>query len=290
MKPLRKFFADANDSFRDLFRRWRISVSDPENRLETRYIHMSPAGFAMSVVATLFLIFCIVLALVAYTPVLDFLPGYRTDATKSRETLMRTLIRIDSLERRMNDMLAYNESMILVVDGKTPAMRSVQNDSLPRDKSIVPTSPADSVLRRQMESDGKYGIRTSSATGGRSNIIAVAPMDGIIAERFDMKSNSYGIRIAGAPESQIVAIADGTVLLNDWSPETGNSIAIQHHNGMISVYRRLSGTLVRKGQRVKGSEVIGYSTAGDGKDDLSTFAFELWVDGKPADPESYILF
>lgn len=123
MKPIRKFFADANDSFRDLFRRRRVSVSDPENRLETRFIHISPAGFAMSIVATVFLIFCIVLALVAYTPVLDFLPGYRTDATKSRETLMRNLIRIDSLERKMNDMLAYNESIILVVDGKTPTMR-----------------------------------------------------------------------------------------------------------------------------------------------------------------------
>lgn len=58
---------------------------------------------------------------------------------------------------------------------------------------------------------------------------------------------------------------------------------------MISVYRMLSGTLVGKGQRVKGSEVIGYSTAG-GDNDLSTFAFELWSDGKPVDPESYILF
>lgn len=289
MKPIRKFFADANDSFRDLFRRRRVSVSDPKNRLETRFIHISPAGFAMSIVATVFLIFCIVLALVAYTPVLDFLPGYRTDATKSRETLMRNLIRIDSLERKMNDMLAYNESIILVVDGKTPTMRSVQNDSLPRDKSIVPTSAADSLLRRQMESDGKYGIRNSASASGHTNINAVAPMDGIIAERFDIKSGLYGIRIAGAPESQIVAIADGTVILNDWSPENGNSVAIQHPNGMISVYRMLSGTLVGKGQRVKGSEVIGYSTAG-GDNDLSTFAFELWSDGKPVDPESYILF
>ena len=49
MKPIRKFFADANDSFRDLFRRRRVSVSDPENRLETRFIHISPAGFAMSI-------------------------------------------------------------------------------------------------------------------------------------------------------------------------------------------------------------------------------------------------
>lgn len=289
MKPIRKFFADANDSFRSMFRRRRVSVSDPENRLETRYIHISPAGFAMSIVATIFLMFCIVLALVAYTPVLDFLPGYRTDATKARETLMRSLIRIDSLERRMNDMLAYNESIILVMDGKTPAVRSIQNDSLPRDKSIVPASQADSLLRQQMESDGKYGIRTSP-TVGRTNINAVAPMEGIIAERFDMKSGLYGIRIAGAPESQIVAIADGTVILNDWSPDAGNSVAIQHPNGMISVYRRLSGTLVVKGQRVKSSEVIGYSTAGEEKDDLSTFAFELWSDGKPVDPESYILF
>ncbi len=273
------------------FRKLRISVSDSETHREIRHIHLSPAGMVASGLALLVIVFVIVLTAVAYTPVLDMMPGYRTNASRSRETLMRSLIRIDSLERKMNDMLAYNESVILVVNGKTPAMRTVQNDTLHRDKSIVPPSHADSVFRRRMEQNDRFAPDGDAAKQGAgiTKINAVPPMDGIIAGRFDAKNGLYGIRITGAPEAQVVAIADGTVVENEWSPEAGNTIAVQHANGLLSVYRRLTNTLAGKGQRVKSSDVLGYAMSGDGSD-ASVFDFELWGDGKPVDPESYILF
>ncbi len=270
-----------------LWRKMRISISDAQTHREIRHIHLSPAGMAASTLALLVLIFVIVLTAVAYTPILDMMPGYRTNATRSRETLMRSLIRIDSLERKMNDMLAYNESIILVVDGKTPAMRTVENDTTQTDKSIVPPSHADSVFRRQMERNEQLAAQSKKREA--TNINAVPPMDGIISGRFNAKSGLYGIRITGSPEAQVVAIADGTVIDNEWSPEAGNTVAIQHTNGIVSVYRRLTNTLVGKGQLVKGSDVVGYAMSSDGSE-ASSFEFELWGDGKPIDPESYILF
>lgn len=274
-----------------LFRKMRISVSDSETHREIRHIHLSAAGMAASGLALIVLLFILVLAAVAYTPILDMMPGYRTNATRSRETLMRSLMRIDSLERKMNDMLAYNESVILVVNGKTPAMRTVQNDTLRRDKSIVPPSAADSLFRRRMESNDRFAP-ADDGTGrntGITKINAIPPMDGIISARFDAKSGLYGIRLTGAPEAQVVAIADGSVIGNEWSPESGNTVAVQHSNGLVSIYRRLTNTLVGKGQRVKSSDVLGYAMSGDGSE-ASVFEFELWGDGKPVDPESYILF
>ena len=274
-----------------LFRKIRISVSDAETHREIRYIHLSPAGMVASGLALLVLLFLVVLLAVAYTPILDMVPGYRTNAARSREMLMRSLIRIDSLERRMNDMLAYNESVILVVNGKTPAMRTVRSDTLKRDKNIVPPSSADSVFRRQMENNDRFAPASSAASPSAdvTNINAVPPMDGIIAGRFDAKSGLYGIRLTGEPEAQVVAITDGTVIDNEWLPESGNTITIQHTNGMVSIYRRLTNTLVGKGQRVKGSDVLGYAMSGDGNE-ASVFEFELWGNGKPVNPETYILF
>ena len=224
----------------------------------------------------------------AYTPLLDMLPGYRTDASRSRQTLIRTLIRVDSLERKVNDMLVYNENRILVVDGKMPAMSSVRSDSVAFDKSIVPPSGADTIFRRQMENDRLYALNQGTTSQQRTTINAVKPMEGIIAERFNAKVGLFGIRMAAAAEQQILSIADGTVVAVDWLPESGNSIMVQHDNGIASIYRNLSGAIVTKGQRVISGEVIGYSAVEDEAEKM--FEFEMWMGGKPLNPESYILF
>ena len=274
-------------ALREIFRKRRISISNPETGNETWYAHISPIGIGSALIALAFIIFGILLILVAYTPLLDMLPGDRTDASKSRETLVRSLIRIDSLERKMNDMLIYNENRILVVDGKTPTMRTVQNDTTARNKQVVPPSKADSLFRRQMENDSAYALNTSSGNA-HSNINAIKPMEGIISERFNAKVGLYGVRMAGTPSTQIVAIAAGTVTAVDWTPDGDHCVTIQHDNGMVSVYRHLSSTIVAKGQRVASGEVVGYSA--DEEKSEALFEFELWMGGKPLDPEAYIIF
>ena len=119
----------------------------------------------------------------------------------------------------------------------------------------------------------------------------VAPIEGIVIERFDIKRENFGIRIAASPDTQIVAADDGVVVMNLWTPETGYLIEIQHSNNLISIYKNLSKSLVTKGQRIKRGGVIGSNTEvlADGGD-AKIFEFELWSNGKPVDPESYIVF
>ena len=89
--------------------------------------------------------------------------------------------------------------------------------------------------------------------------------------------------------TQVSAIADGVVVLSEWSPEAGHSIVIQHKDNYLSVYRHLSGVLLSKGERVQGAQAIGY--AGSDKDaELSMLEFELWREGKAVNPELYIIF
>ena len=80
-------------------------------------------------------------------------------------------------------------------------------------------------------------------------------------------------------------------MLSLWTPETGYIIEVQHAGNLLSVYRNLSQSLVTPGQRVRRGEVIGTNTealadAGDAK----ILTFELWNNGKPVDPEGYIVF
>lgn len=240
-------------------------------------------------VAVVTLIFCVLLLFVAYTPLLDLMPGYRTNAAQSREQLIRSIVRVDSLERKINDMLTYNENRILVVSGKTPAMQSVKNDSLQRAKAFVPPSKEDSLLRQKIENDERYRLNVTKPNQTAQNSLnAVAPMYGIISERFNSKS-LLGMRIDGAKDAQVSAVADGVVVMSEWSPEAGHCVVIQHTNGFMSLYRNLSGTLVKKGESIKSAQTIG--TAGAAKEsEKSVLEFELWCDGKAVNPELYILF
>ena len=64
---------------------------------------------------------------------------------------------------------------------------------------------------------------------------------------------------------------------------------IQHADNLLSVYRGLSQTLAQTGQSVKRGDLVGYNAEAAGGE-VRLFEFELWSNGKPVDPEGYILF
>ena len=271
-----KLFEKINFWIGEARRKRRVTIYD--NNEEVWHADLSPIKSGAIGVAIIALVFGVLLLLVAYTPLLDIMPGYRTNAGRSREMLIRSIVRIDSLERKVNDMLTYNENRILVVSGKTPAMQSVKNDSLQRAKAFVAPSQADSLLRQ----------KTKPNQTEQSALNAVAPMYGIVSERFNAKA-LQGIRINGTKEAQVLATADGVVLLNEWSPEKGHCVVIQHNNNFVSLYRNLSSVVITKGEQVKGAQAIG--CAGSDQDEtLSMLEFELWSNGKAVNPELYIVF
>lgn len=286
-----KFFRNISSWFRELLRKRRLSISNVANNEEEWYVHISPAALFSAFVAMIIVLFIILLTLVAYTPVLEFLPGYRTEATRSREMLIENTMRMDSIESVINRMLTYNESVTMVLEGRSPVIPSrAENDSLNLDKSLILPNAADSALRAQMEGDGVYSLgQGSSRRSVREAVEMVTPVNGIITKPFDIKSQQYGVKIAAAAESEVAAIEGGTVILSIWSPDSGYTIQIQHSSNLLSIYKHLVSSSVAKGQIVKRGELIG-TTGDSSRDEQKQFEFELWSDGKAVDPESYIIF
>lgn len=279
------------NTWRNIFRKRRFNMLNATDNSEEWHMHLSPASIFAGLVAFVLLLFILVLSLVAYTPILEFLPGYRTEAGRSRENLMQNIMRIDSMERVMNDMMTYNENIALVMQGKTPVARTYSSsDSTRTSKVLVMPSPEDSILRAQMEGEGIYSLAGSKPPRRQTGeSMLITPIDGIITERFDIRGGSFGVRIAAAAGDPVTAIGDGTVVINRWTPEAGHILEIQHTNNLLSIYRHLSQPLVVKGDRIHAGDVIGYSAeVQDGK--IEAFEFELWNNGKPVDPEGYILF
>ena len=288
-----KFLKNIRAWQRNFFRKRRFNMLNATDNSEEWHMHLSPASIFAAFVSFALLLFILILTLVAYSPVLEFLPGYRTEADRSRESLVQNIIRLDSMERMMNDMLTYNQNIALIMVGKTPVARVLDNsDSTRATNVLVMPSPEDSVLRAQMEGDGEYAVTGRSGGSRRSVREAIelaTPVEGIITDRFDIRNGNFGIRIAAAASDRIAAVDNGTVVLSLWTPETGYMVELQHAGNLLSVYKGLSQSLVTKGQTIRAGELIGYNAEAE-QGEVRLFEFELWNNGKPVDPEGYIVF
>lgn len=85
------------------------------------------------------------------------------------------------------------------------------------------------------------------------------------------------------------SIGDGYVVLSDWTHEGGFTIAVQHAEGYVSVYKHNQRLLKRVGDRVRAREAVAMS---GNSGEISTgphLHFELWLDGLAQDPVYYLV-
>lgn len=271
-------------------------MSDPIRNREEWSVHTSPAALLGSFVAFCVFLFLLIMIFVAYTPILNIFPGYRTDAERMNDRLVQSIMRIDSLDSRINDMLTYNENIAMIMQGKTPVLpsRLSDADTSSLDKTLIPPSQLDSLLRLQMEGNGDYSLSRTLQSLDKKTEAAfefAVPVEGIITQHFSRNDNYLGVGIQAAPNSPISSIDDGTVVNVLTATDTGITITVQHFNGYLSVYKNLSQPLVSQGQAIKSGQVIGYNAmhkAGDKTNPL--LELEIWNEGKAVDPEMYIVF
>lgn len=275
--------------FRNLSRRHRLSLHDRHNESEVWYMFISPLKAIAVTVAVVLILFILILTLVAYTPILNLIPGY--SGNKQREEMIQNILRVDSIEQKLLDIEAWGYDVALIMEGKTPVVRDVTQ----RSDSVAITAPEmvrrsaeDSVLRAQMEGGGIYSINQRRSSG---ELDMQTPVRGVVASRFSPKDGQFGVGIVTAVSQQVLAIMEGTVTLSVWTPEDGYLIEIQHTGNLISIYKNLSQSLMEPGARVRKGEAIG--STGESTDpagDKRLFELEIWQNGNPINPENYIVF
>ena len=240
------------------------------------------------------MILFVLLLLMAYTSILDILPKYRTQSERLNEQLTEHIMRLDMMERNMNDILAYNEAVATIMGGSTPTLHStILTDTIRYDKSRILPTRADSLLRDALESiTGEYSLSNTKPLQSESARFST-PMRGSIIRNFDAPESSYDIAIMSLDgESSVMSVERGTALAVEEQADGTLNVMIQHTEGYISVYKNLGETLVRKGQSVQSGAVIGRirTSAGEGIEEKNILTFELWYNGTAVDPELYILF
>ncbi len=88
--------------------------------------------------------------------------------------------------------------------------------------------------------------------------------------------------------AEIVSIFSGRVVFSDWMRGYGLTAIVDHGEGLLSIYAHVSSLVVERGERVSRGQRLG--TVGDTGSLSGPFLyFELRVDGKPTDPEPWLL-
>lgn len=87
--------------------------------------------------------------------------------------------------------------------------------------------------------------------------------------------------------SPIQAAADGVVIIAEWYGGYGNTVVIDHGNGITSLYAHASELYVQEGQVVKAGEAIA-SVGSTGFSTGPHLHFEVREDGEPVDPFNFL--
>ncbi|MBN1364858.1 MAG: M23 family metallopeptidase [Syntrophaceae bacterium] len=96
-----------------------------------------------------------------------------------------------------------------------------------------------------------------------------------------------GIDISTRFGKAIVAPADGLVVVCGYESMDGNTIRIEHGHGFTTAYLHLSKMQVKRGQRVKKGEIIGY--VGDsGRSTGPHLHYGVYVNNVPVNPKKYL--
>ena len=274
-------------------------IRKEENFEEKLSIRLSPISLFLTTGGMVVLLIVLVIWLVAFTPLKEYIPGY-ADVNVHKNLILLSQ-KTDSLTEALQARAAYMDNLKRILSGEPGRSDSGnegnQPDTVPanRAKTLIPPSHDDSVLRSEVEAQNPYNVATNIALnskpgGNINNYFFFTPLKGIVTNGFNPLNGHFGVDIVCKENEAIKATLDGTVILATWTLATGNVIIIQHANNLISVYEHNSVLLKKAGDYVKAGDVIAIvGNTGE----LTTgphLHFELWYRGNPVNPQQYMEF
>jgi murein DD-endopeptidase MepM/ murein hydrolase activator NlpD len=281
--------------FQRLKSKYRLVILNADTFEEKIAFQLSRLNVFIVIVTASVLLVIVTTYIIAFTPLKEFIPGY---GSQSERTLRDLMLKADSLEQdlRQKDLYIYNIKNI--IEGKEIVDKLPEKpDSSASNYGDISfkKSKEDSLLRVEVESQQKYNLSESVDVGSAgvssiSNLFFFTPLKGLVTNNFNPSDGHNGIDIVAKKNEAIKATLDGTVVFASWTLKTGYTIAIQHKENLISVYKHNSALMKHEGDHVNAGEVI--AIIGE-TGELSTgphLHFELWFNGSPVNPKDYMVF
>jgi len=285
---------DKKRSFREqLKNRYRLVVLNDDTFEEKFALRLTPLGLLILFGAVTIVMTILVISLVAFTPLREYIPGYG-NVDQKRELIALTA-RADSLEESMNAKDWFIQNISDVLAGKTEGKPEKPKKDTSVNYSGVNVNPSanDSALRNEIESADKYSLSItdkSKPVNSISSFVFFSPVKGLVSSSFSLREEHFGTDIAAKENEFIKATLDGTVVFAGFTSADGYVVQIQHSNNLVSVYKHNSEITVRLGDYVKAGKPIAIIGNTGETSNGPHLHFELWYNGSPINPQDYILF
>ncbi len=311
LRKILDFFRRSEDDERSLMDKlrdkYRLVIMNDDTFEEVTSIKLTPlsvyVGLSSLIVGTAILVTMAII----WTPLKRYIPGYG-DFKRDAE-ISELVNKVGDLENEMEATRKYNENFRKLLTGDLKGMDRASAekqgqpadtiDALPKDVDRI---PEDEQLRTAV-AKGTFTadptLVAAAAVGSGSitprdipleQLFFMPPVSGEMTSGFDMQKNHYGIDVAAPKNTAVKSAADGVVISAGYTVETGYSIAIQHPNNVVTMYKHNSVLLKQTGSAVKAGEAI--AIIGNSGENTSGphLHFELWYKGRAMDPSDYINF
>ncbi len=270
--------------------KYKLTITNGNTLEELVNLNVSKLNGFLMLFSFSVILFCCSAAIVIFTPLRNYLPGYLNSSVRSQVVL--NALQVDSLLQIVEKQNLYILNIQDIFRGavKIDTVYSLDSLNLLREDTLMEVSRREEEFRRQYEENEKYNLNTLSVSPDVDGLIFFRPTRGLLSGQYDPDNKHFGVDIAANPNESVLSTLDGTVILSTYTAETGYVIQVQHSRDLISIYKHCGLLLKREGDEVLGGEAIalvgntGTQTTGP------HLHFEIWHRGKALNPERYIVF
>ncbi len=283
--------------YKNLRSKYRLVIFNDQTFEERLSIRLTRINVFFTLLSISILFTALTFILIANTNLRTFIPGY-PDIEDKRQLYSLNILADSLLEdieiknRYIEGLMGIFNDSAYIQDYSDVGLEDHHYDTI-----SIHKSKNDSVLRNEFENQSLHNLYfteggklkgTSNSSVRSFNFFT--PLNGIITSRFNIMDGHFGVDIAGTHNEAVKATLEGTVIFSGWTLETGYIIGLQHDRNFISVYKHNSVLLKKEGDHVLAGEPIAISGESGELTTGPHLHFELWENGRPVNPEEYILF
>ena len=270
-------------------RNYRLVIQEEKTYEEKFSLKLSRSNVFLIGTFISLIIISITTVIIFFTPVREYIPGY--DTTKMRVQAINNLEKLDSLINQLSTNENYLESVFKTINGeeyKNIYTNESQRISVDLSELDMSLRAEDSILRKIVEREDKFNVIESETQ--KLNLEMSPPARGIIIDSFNSSVKHYGVDIVLKEQTPVKAIADGIVLLSEWTMDSGHTVIVYHRDQLTSVYKHNYLSKVKTGDYVKQGQVVALSGNTGELTSGPHLHFELWDSNGPINPEDFIIF
>lgn len=276
-----------------------VVVMDVEHVGKAHRYLVRPSRIALAWGGSLLMVAALVGGVLVFTPLRTFIPGYGTEEI-ARSARLNTL-RLQSLQDSLSTQRRYIKRLRGLITGRVDSSWEGGVLSSGAGAQALQQVPARTVggaeeshsLHRQpafSAAERSAAASTPRLPGARTLSFPLPPPveSGFPTRKYNAQTGHYGVDIAVSEGEYIRTVAQGYVVWADWTQDGGHTIAVQHADGYISIYKHNNRLLKRRGDRVTALEPIAVSGNTGAISTGPHLHFELWRNGLAQGPSAFI--